>query len=126
MIDHISIAVSDLTRSGAFYDSVLDAIGFKRIADREATIGYGKNYPEFWLNSRPDMKPVEDGTGNHICLRARSKEAVELFYNRALENGGRDDGPPGDRKAELTTYYGAFILDPDGHKIEVVTFPRPE
>ncbi len=124
MIDHISIAVSDLDRSGAFYDAVLGAIGLDRLVTRDATIGYGKRYPEFWLNARPGMTPVPDGTGAHVCLRARDKAAVEAFHATALRLGGRDEGRPGDRTAAVTTYFGAFILDPDGNKIEAVTFPR--
>ncbi|WP_420405659.1 VOC family protein [Nisaea sp.] len=124
MIDHVSIAVSDLARSAAFYDRVLAPLGFRRLAEREHTIGFGKKYPEFWLNARPEMNQVGDRTGVHICLRASSKDAVDAFHAAALEGGGRDDGVPGDRQATMTTYYGAFIRDPDGNKIEAVTFPR--
>ncbi|WP_339848732.1 VOC family protein [uncultured Nisaea sp.] len=124
MIDHVSIAVSDLTRSAAFYDAVLARLGFTRLAEREHTIGFGKKYPEFWLNLRPGMEAVLEGTGIHICLRAGSREAVDAFHAAALTQGGRDDGAPGERQAQMTVYYGAFIRDPDGNKIEAVTFPR--
>ena len=124
MIDHVSIAVSDLERSAAFYDAVLAPLGFTRLAERERTIGFGKTYPEFWLNLRPGMEPVPEGTGIHICLRASSREAVDAFHTAALKHGGRDDGAPGDRQAQMTVYYGAFIRDLDGNKIEAVTFPR--
>ena len=124
MIDHVSIAVSDLTRSAAFYDAVLAPLGFTRLAEREHTIGFGKTYPEFWLNLRSDMEVVPEGTGIHICLRASSRHAVDAFHAAALTQGGRDDGPPGDRQAQMTTYYGAFIRDADGNEIEAVTFPR--
>ena len=99
-------------------------LGFTRLAERERTIGFGKKYPEFWLNLREGMAPVEAETGIHICLRASSKEAVDAFHAAALDGGGRDDGAPGDRQATMTIYYGAFIRDPDGNKIEAVTFPR--
>lgn len=124
MIDHVSIGVSDLERSARFYDAVLAPLGFIRLAERERTIGFGKKYPEFWLNARPEMHQVGDRTGVHICLRAPSKEAVEAFHAAALAGGGRDDGVPGDRQAEMTVYYGAFIRDPDGNKIEALAFPR--
>jgi len=123
MIDHISIAVADLRKSARFYDSVLAPLGMKRVADRQKTVGFGKRYPEFWLNERPAMAPVSADTGIHICLRARSKEAVDAFHAAALANGGRDDGAPGDRRGEMTLYYGAFVRDPDGNKVEVATFP---
>jgi catechol 2,3-dioxygenase-like lactoylglutathione lyase family enzyme len=123
LIDHISIAVKDLERSGRFYDAVLGELGMVRIADRPATIGYGKKYPEFWLNLRPDLKLVAADTGNHICLRARSVGIVRKCYKTALAQGGTDDGLPGPRQGEMTEYFGAFFKDPDGNKIEIVTFP---
>lgn len=123
MIDHVSIAVSDLARSSVFYDAVLAPLGFTRLAEREHTIGFGKTYPEFWLNLRPGMEAVPEETGIHICLRASSRDAVDAFHAAALKLGGRDDGAPGDRQAQMTVYYGAFIRDPDGNKIEAVTFP---
>lgn len=123
MIDHISIAVKELERSGRFYDAVLGELGMVRIADRPATIGYGKKYPEFWLNLRRDISPLEVDTGNHVCLRARSEEIVRMCYEAALAQGGIDDGPPGPRQGAMTEYFGAFFTDPDRNKIEIVTFP---
>ncbi|WP_026381117.1 VOC family protein [Afifella pfennigii] len=126
MIDHVSIAVSSLSRSASFYDHVLEPLGLERIVTREATVGYGKTYPEFWLNARPDLEPVEKTTGSHVCLRAPRKEAVIAFYRAALELGGSSGGVPGEREGAVTRYFGAFIHDPDGNKVEAVTFPRSE
>ncbi|MSP43351.1 MAG: VOC family protein [Alphaproteobacteria bacterium] len=123
MIDHVSIPVSNIKLSASFYERVLAPLGYLRIADRESMVGFGKKFPEFWLNARPDMVPVPAGTGCHICLRTRSKEAVSAFYKAALTHGGRGDGEPGERQGEMTSYYGAFILDPDGNKIEAAAFP---
>lgn len=123
MIDHISIAVSDLAASAAFYDRVLAPLGMTRLAERPATVGFGKRYPEFWLNLRPGLSPVGADTGIHVCLRARSEEAVSAFHDAAIAAGGRSDGEPGMRKAAMTDYFGAFIRDLDGNKIEAVTFP---
>ncbi len=125
MIDHISVAVRDLQKSAEFYDAVFDIIGMRRIAERPTTIGYGKRYPEFWLNARPKMSPVDPDTGMHICLRARSEELVSRFHETALSKGGENDGAPGTRSGEMTDYFGAFVKDPDGNKIEIVTFPAP-
>jgi catechol 2,3-dioxygenase-like lactoylglutathione lyase family enzyme len=125
MIDHVSIAVADLENSAAFYAAILEPLGYRKIADRPASVGFGKAYPEFWLNARPDAAVAANDTGAHICLRARSIEAVREFHARALANGGRDDGAPGPRKGEMTDYFGAFIRDPDGNKIEAMTIPRP-
>ena len=125
MIDHVSIAVSDLKRSAAFYEQVLEPLGLKKLVERTRSVGFGKAYPEFWLNARPAMLPVGEETGNHVCLRAPSKEAVTAFYERAISSGGRSDGEPGDRQAAMTVYFGAFIRDLDGNKIEALTVPRP-
>jgi catechol 2,3-dioxygenase-like lactoylglutathione lyase family enzyme len=125
MIDHVSISVADLQKSAAFYAAVLEPLGYRKIADRPASVGFGKKYPEFWLNARPNGAPTAADTGAHICLRARSVEAVREFHARALANGGRDDGAPGPRTGEMTDYFGAFVRDLDGNKIEVMTIPRP-
>lgn len=124
MIDHVSIAVSDLAASTQFYEKVLAPLGLVRLVDRDGTVGFGKKYPEFWLNARPDMEPIPDSTGNHVCLRAPTRDAVTTLYETAIAQGGHGDGKPGDRKAAVTTYFGAFIRDLDGNKIEAVTFPR--
>ena len=124
MIDHISIAVRDLAASAALYERVLAAIGLTRLVQREATVGFGKRYPEFWLNARPDMAPVPSDTGCHVCLRAPSEEAVRFFFETALALGCTSAGDPGPRQAAMTAYFGAFIFDPDGNKIEAVFFPR--
>jgi catechol 2,3-dioxygenase-like lactoylglutathione lyase family enzyme len=123
MIDHVSVGVSDLARSAAFYEAVLGAIGMLRLVERETTVGFGKRYPEVWLNHRPGMATLGEGNGTHICLRARSEDAVRAFHAAALANGGLDDGAPGPRAAAMTSYFGAFVRDPDGNRLEAATFP---
>jgi len=123
MIDHISIGVSNLERSARFYELMLAPLGLVKLVTRPATIGFGKAYPEFWINLRPDMTPVEADTGNHICLRAKSTGEVDAFHEAALKAGGVSDGAPGLRPHERVKYYAAFIRDPDGNRIEAVTFP---
>ena len=125
MIDHISIAVSDLAGSAAFYEAVLAPLELNRLITREGmTVGFGKKYPEFWLNAREGLAPQPETTGTHICLRAPSEEAVSAFHAAALAHGGRTAGDPGPRQAAFTTYFGAFIFDPDGNKIEAVYFAK--
>ena len=124
MIDHVSVAVADLVRSAAFYESVLAPLGLSKLVTREATIGFGKAYPEFWINLRAGLPPAPASTGIHICLRTRSEDSVRAFHAAALAQGGSDAGAPGPRQAAMTAYYGAFVFDPDGNKIEAVTFPR--
>jgi catechol 2,3-dioxygenase-like lactoylglutathione lyase family enzyme len=122
MIDHVSIAVRDLARCGRFYETVLATLGYSRLVARPGTVGFGKKYPEFWLNERSAMTPIDADTGAHICLRASSVEAVRAFHAAALQHGGTSDGAPGPRQATIASYYGAFIRDPEGNKIEVATF----
>lgn len=124
MIDHLSIAVSDLSKSAAFYEAVLGPLGYSRLVERPGTVGFGRRYPEVWLNHRPGMARADADTGHHVCLRASSDEAVRAFHAAALANGGSDAGAPGPRQAAMTTYIGAFILDPDGAKLEAACFPR--
>jgi catechol 2,3-dioxygenase-like lactoylglutathione lyase family enzyme len=122
VIDHISIAVRDLEAAGRFYEAVLAAIGYGRIVTRPTTMGFGKTYPDFWINARPNMARPDPGSGVHVCLRAPDTKAVDAFHAAALKAGGATDGPPGPRPEYTPGYYAAFVLDPDGNRIEAVTF----
>lgn len=123
MIDHVSLAVADLARAATFYDAVLQPLGLQRLVERAGTIGFGKRYPEVWLNLRPGTASTLADTGAHIALRAPDEAAVRAFHAAALAAGGRDDGAPGPRRAAMTPYFGAFVRDLDGNKLEAVTFP---
>ena len=123
MIDHISLGVADLDRAARFYEPVLAALGLARLVSRPATIGFGKNYPEFWLNLRVGMTRVPHESGMHICLRARTTGDVDAFHAAALAAGGASDGAPGLRPHDRVKYYAAFVIDPDGNRVEAVTFP---
>ena len=122
MIDHVSIAIRDLQACARFYEALLATLGQTKLVTRSGTIGFGKKYPEFWLNERRAMTPADGDTGNHICLRAPSIEAVQAFHAAALANGGSSDGAPGPRAGTIAGYYAAFIRDPEGNKIEAATF----
>ncbi|MGX1354035.1 catechol 2,3-dioxygenase-like lactoylglutathione lyase family enzyme [Bradyrhizobium elkanii] len=123
MIDHVSVGVRDLERAARFYEPTLAALGLSRLVTRPATIGFGKAYPEFWINLRATMAPVAHESGTHICLRAKTTAEVDAFHTAALASGGLSDGPPGLRPHDRVRYYAAFVLDPDGNRIEAVTFP---
>jgi catechol 2,3-dioxygenase-like lactoylglutathione lyase family enzyme len=123
MIDHISVGVSDLDRAARFYETALAALGLSRLVSRPATVGFGKSYPEFWINLRTGMAKVAPESGVHICLRARTTEEVDAFHAAALSVGGLSDGAPGLRPHDRVSYYAAFVRDPDGNRIEAVTFP---
>jgi catechol 2,3-dioxygenase-like lactoylglutathione lyase family enzyme len=123
MIDHVSVSVRDLEASGRFYEPLLATLGMTKLREwPDAAIGYGKKYPEFWINQRPGMTPVAADSGVHICLRAASADAVDAFHAAALAAGGKSDGAPGFRAHYHENYYAAFIRDPDGNRIEAVTF----
>jgi catechol 2,3-dioxygenase-like lactoylglutathione lyase family enzyme len=124
MIDHVSIAVRDLAAATAFYDAVLGALGLTRLETRPATVGFGRQYPEFWLNLREGM--TAPGDGAHVCLRARATAMVDAFHAAALAAGGESDGAPGLRPRHGDGYYAAFVRDPDGNRVEAVTFVKPE
>lgn len=121
MIDHVSIAVRDLARSTRFYEAVLAPLGYQKLRDQPGTVGFGKQYPELWLNHRATVS-VDPDSGAHVCLRALDREAVDSFHEAALAAGGKSDGAPGLRSHYHETYYAAFIRDPDGNRIEAVTF----
>jgi catechol 2,3-dioxygenase-like lactoylglutathione lyase family enzyme len=123
MIDHISLGVSDLERAARFYELALAPLGLSRLVTRPATIGFGKSYPELWINLRAAMTPVALESGVH---RARSTGDVDAFHASALNAGGRSDGQPGLRPHDRVRYYAAFVIDPDGNRIEAVTFPQGE
>ena len=124
MIDHISVGVSDLERAARFYEPTLAALGLTKLVTRPATVGFGKSYPEFWINLRADMAQVQPESGFHICLRAKSTGEVDAFHAAALKAGGCSDGAPGLRPHDRVRYYAAFVIDPDGNRIEAVTFPH--
>jgi len=123
MIDHVSIAVRDLKAGERFYTALLAALGMSKLREwPDAAIGYGKKYPEFWINRRKDMAPIAADSGIHICLRAGSTGAVDDFHVAAVAQGGLSDGAPGLRPHYNLRYYAAFIRDLDGNRIEAVTF----
>jgi catechol 2,3-dioxygenase-like lactoylglutathione lyase family enzyme len=125
MIDHISVAVRDLKKSEAFYAAVLSALGMSKQREwPDAAVGFGKKYPEFWINARAAMARVGDDSGVHICLRAPDTASVDAFHAAALKTGGKSDGAPGLRPHYYPGYYAAFVRDPDGNRIEAVTFLR--
>jgi catechol 2,3-dioxygenase-like lactoylglutathione lyase family enzyme len=124
MIDHGSVPVRDLKSAAAFYAALLSPLGMRRLREADRTVGFGKTYPEFWLNARAGLTPSPPECGAHVCLRARDVRAVEAFYAAALAGGAQSDGAPGRRPEYSPRYYAAFIRDRDGNRIEAVTFLR--
>lgn len=125
MIDHVSVAVRDLAKAETFYAALLAPLGMRKLREwPNAAVGFGKKYPEFWINRRAAMARVAADSGVHICLRATDTRAVEDFHAAALKTGGASDGAPGLRTEYHESYYAAFVRDPDGNRIEAVTFLR--
>ena len=122
MIDHVSIAVRDLDAAARFYEAVLARIGYAKLEVRPNTVAFGKRHGELWLNHRPEMFAIPEGGGTHVCLRAPTPAGVDAFHAAALAAGGASDGAPGLRPHHGEGYYAAFIRDPDGNRIEAVTF----
>ena len=121
MLHHVSVGVRDVARAASFYDPVLGALGYKRVMEfLPHAIAYGenKNHPEFWIQLPHNQQLSTNGNGTHVGFVARSKEAVGEFHAAALKAGGSNDGEPGPRPDYGPEYYGAFIYDLDGNKIE--------
>ncbi len=116
MIDHTGIAVSNMRRSKAFYAAALAPLGYSILMEFEQFAGFGvAPKPDFWIGEgAPNVPPI------HVAFRADSRAQVDAFYKAAIAAGGRDNGAPGLREHYHPNYYGAFVLDPDGHNIEAV------
>ncbi len=124
MLHHLSFGVADLQRSATFYDAVLSALGFVRVwTDRDA-VGYGVpgGGDQFAIKRRE--RCVAPGPGFHLALAAPTREAVAAFHQAALQHGGGDNGAPGLRPAYGPGYFAAFVVDPDGYRIEAVINDR--
>ncbi len=118
ILSHVSIGTNNFERAVAFYDQVLSTLGCKQIMKHPGAVAYGKQYPEFWVQAPIDGQSASVGNGTHIGFVAPTKEAVHTFHEAALAAGGVDDGTPGPRPDYGEAYYGCFVRDLDGHKIE--------
>jgi catechol 2,3-dioxygenase-like lactoylglutathione lyase family enzyme len=126
MLHHVSVGVSDVARATGFYDSVLGVLGYKRVMEiLPYAVAYGADAPEFWVGLPANQAPAAVGNGVHIGFKARSKAAVEAFHRAALAAGGSDEGAAGPRPDYGPDYYGAFVRDLDGNKLEACLAPEP-
>jgi catechol 2,3-dioxygenase-like lactoylglutathione lyase family enzyme len=120
VLDHVGFEVADLVRSARFYDALFARLGIRRVHESAAAIAYGSHEPRFWIVHRG--RPPAPGYG-HVALQATGRVAVDAAYAAALGAGGQDDGetgPPALRPQYGPRYYAAYLLDPDGLRVEVV------
>jgi catechol 2,3-dioxygenase-like lactoylglutathione lyase family enzyme len=118
MINHASIGVRDLGRAGRFYDATLAPLGYKRLFDSAEALGYGADSPAFWVMRVERPVAADQGSGLHLCFDAASRADVDRFHAASVKAGGSDNGKPGVRKDYGDKYYAAFVIDPDGYRLE--------
>ena len=118
MLDHVSIGVKDIERAKTFYDAALQPLGLTaRYADA-ASLGYGASSAFFWVNQVEAPVVANPKSGLHFCFTAPTRVSVDAFHAAALRAGGGDNGAPGLRSDYGANYYAAFVVDPDGYRIE--------
>jgi catechol 2,3-dioxygenase-like lactoylglutathione lyase family enzyme len=118
MLDHVSIGVSDIARTKTFYDASLKALGYSCLSEGKTSLGYGKDAVAFWISASESPVPVDPASGLHFCFAAPNRKSVDAFHKAALAAGGEDNGKPGARADYGENYYAAFVIDPDGYRLE--------
>lgn len=118
MIDHVSIGARDIARARRFYDAALRPLGYSCLSSGEDSLGYGASAPGLWISATAHPVPADKRSGLHFCFAAPNRAAVDAFHAAALRTGGTDNGAPGLRPDYGETYYAAFVIDPDGYRIE--------
>jgi catechol 2,3-dioxygenase-like lactoylglutathione lyase family enzyme len=118
MFDHISIGVRNIGAARRFYDATFKPLGYKCLYEAEGSLGYGKDAPQFWVSLSERPVPADPSSGLHFCFEAPTRTSVDAFHAAALAAGGRDNGKPGLRADYGDKYYTAFVVDPDGFRIE--------
>ena len=119
IMSHVSIGTNDFERATAFYDAIMPTIGARRVMSLPGAVAYGKRFSEFWVQTPIDERSATTGNGIHFGFIASSREMVRAFHDAAVAAGATDDGAPGPRPYG-EPYFGCFVRDPDGHKIEAV------
>ena len=118
MLNHVSIGVRDLAKTKRFYDAALGALGYKCLSNGASSLGYGGDAAALWISAVEHPVPADPGSGLHVCFSAPSRSSVDAFHAAALHTGGHDNGRPGLRAEYGPDYYAAFVVDPDGYRIE--------
>jgi catechol 2,3-dioxygenase-like lactoylglutathione lyase family enzyme len=118
MISHVSIGVRDLARAKRFYDASLKPLGYKCLSEDAGSLGYGNGAIAFWISVADHPVPADVQSGLHFCFTAPTRKGVDSFHKAALGAGGSDNGAPGVRADYGAGYYAAYVVDPDGYRIE--------
>ncbi|MFA6268114.1 MAG: VOC family protein [Pseudolabrys sp.] len=118
MFDHVSIGVRDIARAQRFYDAALAPLGITRQHQGDAMLGYGRDAIALWIGAANRPVPADPESGLHFCFAAPTRTGVDAFYAAAMKNGGTGNGAPGLRKDYGDNYYAAFVIDPDGYRLE--------
>jgi len=118
MINHVSIGVRDVAKTKRFYDAALKPLGYTCLSQSPGSLGYGRDSVALWISLADKPVPADDKSGLHFCFDAPTRKSVDAFHAAALRTGGRDNGKPGLRADYSPTYYAAFVVDPDGYRIE--------
>lgn len=118
MFDHVSIGVADIARARKFYDAAFKPLGYTRLSDGDTSLGYGDKAVGLWIGAASKPVKADMESGLHFCFAAKDRAAVDAFHAAALEAGGKDNGKPGLRADYGPKYYAAFVVDPDGYRIE--------
>jgi catechol 2,3-dioxygenase-like lactoylglutathione lyase family enzyme len=118
VIFHVSIGVREIARAKAFYDVALKPLGYSCLHSSDTLLGYGKDAVAFWLGASNSPVVADAQSGLHFCFHAPTRNSVDAFHKAALSAGGRDNGEPGLRAHYGDNYYAAFVIDPDGYRIE--------
>ncbi|MEQ1611499.1 MAG: VOC family protein [Hyphomicrobiaceae bacterium] len=118
MLNHVSIGVRDVAKSKVFYNAALQPLGYKCLSEGEDSLGYGAKAVALWIGTSKSPVAADEKSGLHFCFDAPTRKSVDAFHAAALKNGGRDNGPPGLREDYGANYYAAFVIDPDGYRIE--------
>ena len=118
MLNHVSIGVRDIARTKRFYDATLKPLGYTALSKGDASLGYGKNAVALWISASAKPVPADKQSGLHFCFDAPTRKSVAAFHAAALGAGGHDNGKPGVRADYGVNYYAAFVIDPDGYRLE--------
>ena len=118
MLDHVSIGVRDIARTKRFYDAALKPLGYTCLSEGGGSLGYGRDAVALWIGAAEHPVPADAKSFLHFCFAAPTRKSVDAFHQAALKAGGKDNGKPGVRADYSADYYAAFVVDPDGYRLE--------